>query len=107
MFSGAIEDIETSEPKPMRLEKDINVDKYFKNIYDKLTKNMDVIMKESTVLYDRLEKTNSAKSDSDTKISSEDLAFLKKLMGQMSNFMVKVLSKVNSDIDNLKNKKDK
>ena len=106
LFSGAIEDIETSEPKPMRLEKDINVDKYFKNIYDKLTKNMDVIMKESTVLYDRLEKTNSAKSDSDTKISSEDLAFLKKLMGQMSNFMVKVLSKLNSDIDNLK-KKDK
>ena len=106
LFSGAIEDIETREPKPMRLENDINVDKYFKNIYDKLTKNMDVIMKESTVLYDRLEKTNSAKSDSDTKISSEDLAFLKKLMGQMSNFMVKVLSKLNSDIDNLK-KKDK
>ena len=108
LFSDATEDIETTEPKPMRLKNDMSVDKYFKNVYDELSKNMDVIMKECTVLYDRLEKTNASKrSDYDTKISSEDLAFLKKLMGQMSNFMVKVLSKLNSDIDNLKNKKDK
>jgi hypothetical protein len=108
LFSDATEDIETTEPKPIRLKNDMSVDKYFKNVYDELSKNMDVIMKECTVLYERLEKTNaSKKSDHDTKISSEDLAFLKKLMGQMSNFMVKVLSKLNSDIDNLKNKKDK